>query len=372
MSNGDQTPGLSQALAAFDLGGDVVEVQPYDAGHINHSFVVTVARGPARRRFLVQRINPQVFTDPAAVMANIVGVTQHLRRKIAQHGGDPARQTLTLVPCDSGDWHHTAPDGAIWRAYDFIEDMVCYDVAPSSSVFTDAARAFGQFAHHLEDYPAASLAETIPAFHDTPRRYDRFAAAVEEDAVGRVRQVGPEIEFGLARARDCTVLAERQAAGDLPLRVTHNDTKLTNVLLDPVSHVGCVVDLDTVMPGLLAHDYGDALRMGASTAAEDEPNLDLVHLSLPLVEAFTAGYLAAAGGSMTSAEIASLPWGARLMTLECGLRFLTDYLSGDTYFRTTRPGHNLDRARTQFRLVAEMERQFDAMTGIVADCAARG
>lgn len=355
---------LPQALAAFDLGG-AVEVQAYRAGHINDSYIVTAGRPDFRRRFLAQRINPVVFADPAAIMANIVAVTRHLRAKTRQRGGDPARQTLTLRPTVTGDWWYTAADGAVWRVYDFIEGTVCYEVAPSTGVLHAAARAFGQFARDLEDFPAADLTETIPGFHDTARRHASFVAAVAADSVGRAQAVGRDIDFGLARADDCQHLTGALAAGQLTLRVTHKDTKLTNVLIDPVSRVGCVVDLDTVMPGLLAYDYGDALRMGASTAGEDEADLDRVHLSLALVEAFTTGYLATAGAVMTPAEIASLPWGERTMTLECGLRFLTDYLEGDRYFRTSRPGHNLDRARAQFALVAEIERHFDALEAVV-------
>jgi len=351
-------------LAAFDFGGDITAVTPYGEGHINLSFAVTAATSAGPRRYLLQTINPRVFADAAGVMANIVGVTAYLRTQIAAAGGDPERETLTVVPTRDQQSYHRDTDGTPWRVYRFVEGTVCYSSPPRPAVFEAAGRAFGEFARRLEGYPAATLHETIPHFHDTVARFAAFRTAVAADSAGRVGECAAEIDFALGREADCAVLRDQLAEGRLPLRVTHNDTKLNNILMDPVRDAGvCVVDLDTVMPGLAVHDYGDAIRFGASTAAEDEPDVSLVHVSLPLFEAFTAGYVPAAG--LTRAETDNLLWGARLMTFECGLRFLTDYLQSDTYFHTTRPRQNLDRCRTQFALVAEMESLAGPLTRII-------
>jgi Ser/Thr protein kinase RdoA (MazF antagonist) len=300
-------------------------------------------------------------------MDNIVAVTGHLRARLAATGQDPARQTLTVVPTRSGAAWHRADDGSVWRAYHYIEDTVSYQQAGDAAVFGAAGQAFGRFAGLLGDFPAQSLHVTIAGFHDTPARYRGFEAALAADPLGRARTCRPEIAAARAHRDDCAVLVDQLQSGRLGLRVTHNDTKLNNILMDPRRpEAVCVIDLDTVMPGLVAHDFGDAIRFGANTAAEDEPDISRVHLSLPLVEAYTAGFMAGVGPVLTDAEIDSLVWGARLMTLECGLRFLADYLAGDTYFHIQRPGHNLDRARTQFALLAQLEAKADVMAQIVA------
>ena len=352
---------LRQAAAAFDFGLPTGEVERYGAGHINDTFAVWAA--DRSRRWILQRINTDTFTDPAGLMENVTGVTSYLRREILARGGDPDRETLNVVPTREGKPYYTDCEGGAWRAYLFVEGTVCLQKVENERDFYTAAETFGNFQNQLAGYPAATLHETIARFHDTPNRYANFEKALAADVMGRAREIGPEIAFIRAREADCHVLMDQLAAGVLPLRVTHNDTKLNNVLIDQATGKGiCVIDLDTVMPGLSAYDFGDSIRFGANDCAEDEPDQTKVHFSLPLYEVFTRGYLSAAGDAMGEAERRSLPWGARLMTLECGIRFLTDYLEGDHYFHTTRPGQNLDRARTQFTLVAGMERAFDEMT----------
>ncbi len=354
-------------LAAFDFGGEVAGALRYGEGHINDTFAVYVQRPDGEaRRFILQRINTGVFTDPERLMENIRGVTDFLRNKIAAAGGDPERETLTVVPTRGGRLFYTDAAGGAWRCYPFIEGGVCLQKAETPGQFAAAGRSFGRFLRLLEDYPADTLYETIEKFHDTRDRLAKFRAALEADVLGRAKEVPEEIRFVLDRAADCAVLMDQLETGRLPLRVTHNDTKLNNIILDKQTGEGlCVIDLDTIMPGLALNDYGDSIRFGATTAAEDEPDLSKVHFDLPLYAAYTRGYLEAAGEALTAAEKENLPWGAKLMTLECGIRFLTDYLQGDTYFKIHRPGQNLDRCRTQFKLVADMEREWEAMHEVV-------
>lgn len=357
---------LRQAAAAFDFGLPTGEAERYGAGHINDTFAVWAA--DHSRRWILQRINTDTFTDPAGLMENVTGVTSYLRREILARGGDPDRETLNVVPTREGKPYYTDCEGGAWRAYLFVEGTVCLQKVENERDFYTAAETFGNFQNQLAGYPAATLHETIARFHDTPNRYANFEKALAADVMGRAREIGPEIAFIRAREADCHVLMDQLAAGVLPLRVTHNDTKLNNVLIDQATGKGiCVIDLDTVMPGLSAYDFGDSIRFGANDCAEDEPDQSKVHFSLHLYEVFARGYLAAAGSAMTEAERRSLPWGAKLMTLECGIRFLTDYLEGDHYFKISRPDQNLDRARTQFTLVEGMEREFDAMTQLALE-----
>ena len=352
---------LRQAIDAFAFELPAGEAERFGAGHINDTFAVWSA--DRSRRWIVQRINTDTITDPAGLMENITGVTAYLRRQIEARGGDAGRETLNVIPTRDGRAYYTDPDSGAWRAYVFVEGTVCLQKVENEQDFYTVAETFGHFQKQLAGYPAATLHETIARFHDTPNRYANFEKALAADVMGRAREIGPEIAFIRARQADCRVLVDQLAAGVLPLRVTHNDTKLNNVLIDQATGKGiCVIDLDTVMPGLSAYDFGDSIRFGANDCAEDEPDQSKVHFSLHLYEVFARGYLTAAGAAMDEAERRSLPWGARLMTLECGIRFLTDYLEGDHYFKISRPAQNLDRARTQFTLVAGMERDFDEMT----------
>ncbi len=357
---------LRQAAAAFAFDRPAGEAERFGAGHINDTFAVWAA--DRSKRWILQRINTDTFTDPAGLMENVTGVTAYLRRQIIERGGDPDRETLNVIPTLDGKAYYTDTEGGAWRAYIFVEGTVCLQKVENERDFYTAAETFGNFQNQLAGYPAATLHETIARFHDTPNRYANFEKALAADVMGRAKDVGPEIAFIRAREADCRVLVDQLAAGVLPLRVTHNDTKLNNVLIDQETGKGiCVIDLDTVMPGLSAYDFGDSIRFGANDCAEDEPDQSKVHFSLHLYKVFAEGYLAAAGSAMTEAERRSLPWGAKLMTLECGIRFLTDYLEGDHYFKISRPDQNLDRARTQFTLVQGMERKFDAMTQLALE-----
>lgn len=357
---------LRQAAAAFAFDRPAGEAERFGAGHINDTFAVWAA--DRSKRWILQRINTDTFTDPAGLMENVTGVTAYLRRQIIERGGDPDRENLNVIPTLDGKPYYTDTEGGAWRAYIFVEGTVCLQKVENERDFYTAAETFGNFQNQLAGYPAATLHETIARFHDTPNRYANFEKALAADVMGRAKDVGPEIAFIRAREADCRVLVDQLAAGVLPLRVTHNDTKLNNVLIDQETGKGiCVIDLDTVMPGLSAYDFGDSIRFGANDCAEDEPDQSKVHFSLHLYKVFAEGYLAAAGSTMTEAERRSLPWGAKLMTLECGIRFLTDYLEGDHYFKISRPDQNLDRARTQFTLVQGMEREFDAMTQLALE-----
>ena len=358
-------PILCAAASAFDFGGPMVcDPHHYGEGHINDTFVVW--RANHTKRFILQRINTDTFTDPAGLMENICGVTRHLRTKIQAEGGDPGRECLNVIPTLSGAAYYIDSEGNAWRAYDFVENTVCLQQVGCEADFRTVAETLGKFQNQLADYPASTLHETIARFHDTPNRYANFEKALAADALGRAKTIAPEIAFIHAREKDCHVLLGQLAAGEIPLRVTHNDTKINNVLLDEATGKGiCVIDLDTVMPGLSAYDFGDSIRTGANDCAEDEPDQSKVHFDLHLYEVFAKGYLSTAGSTMHTAEKRSLAWGAKLMTLECGIRFLTDYLEGDHYFHIARPDHNLDRARTQFTLVQQMEEVFDQMLEIV-------
>ena len=307
---------LQSAANAFDFGGPVLcDAHHYGEGHINDTFVVW--REDHSKRFILQRINTDTFTNPVGLMENICGVTRHLRAKILAEGGDPARETLNVIPTLSGSTCYLDADGGAWRAYDFVEDTICLQQVGSEADFRTVAETLGKFQNQLADYPASTLHETIARFHDTPNRYANFEKALAADALGRAKNITSEIEFIHAREQDCHVLLDQLAAGEIPLRVTHNDTKINNVLIDAATGKGiCVIDLDTVMPGLSAYDFGDSIRTGANDCAEDEPDQSKVHFDLHLYEVFAKGYLSTAGASMSMAEKKSLAWGARLMTLE--------------------------------------------------------
>ena len=347
---------MEKAVFHFAFAGGPVSCVPYGHGHINRTFLVETTGG---KRYILQRINRHVFRDVSALMENIIAVTTHLSAK-----NDDPRACLHLVPAVDGNCFFRDEEGEYWRAYEFIENSLCLQAPRDVADFYESAVGLGAFQMALLDFPAKCLHETIPHFHDTPDRYRRFRAVLEQDPLGRAHEVASEIEFVLSRAKDAARLQQMRDAGELLLRVTHNDTKLNNVMLDAdTGRALCVIDLDTVMPGLTAYDFGDSIRFGASTGAEDETDLSKIELDLALYETFTEGFLSSCSG-LTRAEIRSLPLGAKTMTLECGLRFLTDYLDGDQYFSIARPAHNLDRARTQFRLVSDMEKKWYEMIAI--------
>ncbi len=359
---------LNEALEAFDFGAPVVGAIRFGQGHINDTFVVhTQPEDLCCRRFILQRMSPAAFKRPDQLMENIIGVTDYLGREIEKNGGDRSREALQVIRPRSGEPYFTDSQGGAWRLYPFVEHTVCYQSAQSPELFAASGRAFGRFQKLLRDYPADTLYETIPNFHNTEDRLAKFKAAVAADKLGRAAQCRDEIQFVLDREADCSVALNAMREGRLPLRVTHNDTKLNNVLMDEKTGEGvCIIDLDTVMPGLVIYDFGDSIRFGANHCAEDEIDLSRVNLDVELFAVYTDAFLSQAGDALTDEEIAYLPWGAKLMTLECGIRFLTDYLVGDEYFHIAREQHNLDRCRTQFKLVADMEERWAELEAIAA------
>ena len=339
----------------FARDGQILSCEPYGNGHINDTYKVCT-RDDA---FILQKINRHVFVRPDQVMENLVGVTEWIAGKLKADGIDPERRVLHVIRTADGRTFTVDEEGEYWRACRLVTGAVCYERPETEDVFYESAVAFGNFQRLLSDYPVQDLHETIPGFHNTPMRFLQFKHAVEKDEAGRAALARKEILFLLEREHLSKRLAEAAQKGLLPLRVTHNDTKLNNVLMDEATGKWlCVLDLDTVMPGLSATDFGDAIRFGASTGAEDEPDLDKVHFDTHLYEVYRKGYLEGCGGALTDCEVSMLSDGAMVITYEQALRFLGDYLNGDVYYKTAREGHNLDRARTQIRLLAEMEDHF--------------
>lgn len=354
---------LESIIAQFKLDGTPLRVYADGNGHINTTYRVDT---DTNRSYILQKLNTTVFHDPHGLMRNIADVTSFLSARV----DDPAREVLHLIGTVDGKPYLETENGEVWRLYDYVSNSVCFESA-DKNLFYETGYAFGKFQGQLADFPAETLTETIPNFHNTAKRYEAFDAILQADPLGRAAGVAPEIEFALSQREHACTLTRMTESGELPLRVTHNDTKLNNILFDAETRKAlCVIDLDTIMPGLGIHDFGDAIRFGANTAAEDEKDLDKVHFSLELYEACTRGFLEACGDKLTETELACMPLAAKAMTMECGVRFLTDYLAGDVYFKIHRPEHNLDRCRTQFKLVREMNEKWDEMARIVRDCRA--
>ena len=356
---------IHEILSNFSTAGQFVGFVPIDEGHINNTFKVEYKVGGRSIYHLLQQINTDVFKKPDELMANVDCVTAFLRDTIIAEGGDPERETLYCKPTVSGKKYILDEDGKAWRLYNFVGDSFSYNSIESPEIFYKAGQAFGKFQKQLADFPIDKLYETIPDFHNTAKRYYNLRKAIEKNRSGRASFVKDEIAFAAARKDETYILTGKIVTGDLPLRVTHNDTKLNNVLFDrKTNEPVCIVDLDTVMPGLSLYDFGDAIRFGANTAAEDEKDIEKVSLDLGLYEQYVRGFLDAAGDSLTEEEVACMPLAAKMMTFECGMRFLTDYIDGDVYFKTAYPEHNLVRCHTQFALVADMERKFSEMQEI--------
>lgn len=342
-------------LKRFKLEGNVISMVPYGEGHINRTYSIVTDNG---RRYILQRINDSIFPDVPALMRNITLVTDHLKKKLAD-----GKEVMEIIRTNDGESYVKADDG-YYRVYSFIENTLCLQIIERPEDFYESALAFGSFSNDLSDFDASLLTEVIPDFHNTPKRYRDFKKAVRDDSFSRAKSVEREIDYILSMEEKMSQLQKMRENGILPLRVTHNDTKLNNVLLDSKTRKAvCVIDLDTVMPGLSLYDYGDSIRFGASTALEDERDLDKVSVSLDLYSIYTEGYRKSCP-SLTKEEIEAMPLGAETMTLECGMRFLTDYLEGDHYFAVHRENHNLDRTRTQLKLVADMEKKWDKMRRI--------
>ncbi len=348
---------LQQILSQFSLMGTAVSGTRYGKGHINETYLIATDHGHS---YILQRINESVFKDVDGLMGNIEAVTDFLRSKESND-----RAVLQLVKTLEGKPYLRHTDNTVWRVYVFVADAICLQAPETPEDFYQSAVAFGRFQQLLVDFPAETLVETIPNFHNTKERYRQFYQVLERDPMGRAKQVQAEIDFAIRHENEAGILVDLLESGKLPLRVTHNDTKLNNVMLDAETRKAlCVVDLDTVMPGSSLYDYGDSIRFGAATGEEDAQDAHRVSLDLTLFESYTKGFLSACPG-LTPLEVELMPTGAKIITLECGLRFLTDYLDGDRYFANRRPGQNLDRCRTQFHMVADMEKKWEKMHEIV-------
>jgi len=359
---------LRDIVRHFDFKGKYAGARQFVFGHINDTYIVYFndSNACSEYRYILQSINKNVFTDPEKLMENIAKVTGHLQAKLIENGDNPRRETLCIVPTLEGKKIYQNGEGEFWRAYEYIEGTRSYQVVENPYHFYSAGRTIGKFQKLLSDYPAHNLYETIPDFHNTPRRYEVFLESLNRDVLERAQGACQEIDFLKSRADYISMLVNMLEKGDLPLRVIHNDTKFNNVLIDEETGEGvCLVDLDTVMPGSTLYDFGDAIRYGANRAGEDQTDLSKVMMDLDLYEKFCQGYLELARDSLSEKELDYLPYSAWLITLECGMRFLTDYLEGDNYFKTFRDGHNLDRARTQFKLVADMEEKYERMKSVI-------
>ncbi len=357
---------LEKICQMFSLDGKFVEYKKNTNGHINSTYILTFDEDGEIKKYVLQMISTEIFKNPAGLMNNIVGVTKHLKKKNSDMNTPWAdRCTLTFLPTIDDKYFYLDEQNNCWRVYEYIDKVYTCNAIENSNDFYNAGVAFGEFQNLLADYDSGTLVETIPNFHNTVSRFADFKKAVDENKSGRIDSAKEDVDFALAREKETHILVDLINEGKLPLRVTHNDTKLNNILFDEETNKGiCVIDLDTVMPGLSLYDFGDSIRFGANTAAEDEKDVSKVSLDLELYEAYVKGYLSNAKNALTDLEKELLPLGAWMMTYECGIRFLMDYLNGDVYFHTDYAEHNLVRARTQFALVADMEKKMDEMKEI--------
>lgn len=357
---------MKDIVSKFDIDGEYISSRAFGSGHINSTFMVEMKNGEDIEKYVLQKINTKIFTKPEELMENVENVTSYLREKIIENGGNPDRETLTVIKTKTDENCYKDEDDEYWRMYNLVEDVKSYDVIENNEIFYQSAVAFGNFQKLLKDYPAETLHETIPDFHNTKKRFAKFKQVVEEDKLGRAKDVQDEINFYLEREHIANELMDLIEAGKLPLRVTHNDTKSNNVLIDnKTGKAICVVDLDTVLPGVSVNDFGDSIRFGTNTGLEDDQDLSNVSCDLEKYEAFTKGFLETLDGDLTEEEIDNLPLGALTMTFECGIRFLGDHLEGDIYYHTTRENHNLDRTRTQMKLIKDMEDNWDEIKSII-------
>lgn len=357
---------LSEIISHFCIDGELIGIAPLECGNINDTYIASFNNDKRVHKYILQKINHVVFKEPVNLMKNVIAITEHIRGSVLRQGGDPERETLNFVPIADGGFVHKCIHGNYWRAYRYVDGACTYQIVENPVHFLNAGRAFGKFQRSLRDFPAEDLYATIPDFHNTPKRYLAFLDAVEQDAANRAEAAMQDIMFVKKRAKYLSILTDHIEKGNIPLRVTHNDTKFNNVLIDDKTGEGiCVIDLDTVMPGSSLYDFGDSIRSGANPAGEEELDLTKVKLDLELFEQFTRGFLEYTFDFITPIEIVYLPFSAILITMELGMRFLTDYINGDVYFKTSRENQNLHRARVQFKLAADMESKLDEMRAIV-------
>lgn len=350
----------------FDFQGEIEDIIPYGEGHINDTFLVSIK--DSEKKYILQRLNTKIFKNYRGLMDNVLKVTNYLREIVEKEHGDALRECMTLVPTKNGEYYYVDATDC-WRAYIFVSDTVVYQIIDSPAVFENTGEAFGKFIARLDGFDARSLCEVIPDFHNTCDRYLKFVASAQADKAARVKTAEKEISFVNERKDMLSAIVDALDSGEIPLRVTHNDTKINNVLIDKNTNKAiCIIDLDTIMPGSLLYDFGDSIRSGCNTALEDEKDLTKVDFDISLYQAYCKGFLKGIGDKITPKEISMLHLGAIIITLECGIRFLTDYLDGDVYFKTQYPEHNLVRCRTQFKLVERMEELSDEMIKIANKC----
>lgn len=360
---------FQEIMAKFGITAPVVAQEEICSGNINRTYLVAVEDEGIKKQYIVQRINSYVFKQPDAVMSNILNVTEHIKQKLIEKHGSYERRVLSFLKAEDGKPYYYTSTRHFFRVYEYVANTVANDMVHNPEEFYEAGREFGEFQGWLSDFPVDTLTEIIPDFHNTPVRYEAFYQAIQDDKAGRVSETQDEIRFLLDRHDDCGRIVDSLDSGLIPRRVTHNDTKINNVLFDTETGKAlCVIDLDTVMPGSSLYDFGDAIRFGASTAAEDERDLSKVSLNLELYEQFTKGFVKGTGGLLSDEEIRLLPYGAYIMTLELAVRFLTDYLNGDVYFKVLSEDHNLVRARNQMQLLRDMEAKWTQMCEISERC----
>lgn len=357
----------TEALEAINFNGDIINVKSFGSGIINDTFLVVCNDNDNKEeKYILQKINNSIFKNIELLMKNYCNICNYLKEIVKNTHGDVDRQTITVIPTKDGKSFFKDSKGNYWRAIKFIPNTITYDVLESANDFYKAGKAFGKFQNMLSEYNAENLYESIPNFHNTKERFNTFLSSVKNNKVNRLDKVRDEVNFILERENDTSILLDMYERGELPLRVTHNDTKISNILMDEKTKEGiCIIDLDTIMPGLSLYDFGDAIRSGATHALEDEKDLSKVYVDLEFFEAFTKGFLEGTNSTLTKNEIEMLPMGAKVITLEQGIRFLTDYLDGDIYYKTSYEDQNLDRTRTQLKLVRDMELKWDKLKGIV-------
>lgn len=360
---------FKRITSEFEISGELLSCERYGEGHINETYLAIFDDNGKEVKYILQRINGKLFPDADKLMSNILLVTEFNRKKIIERKGDPDRESLTVIKTKDGKpYYHDEVSGGNFRVYKFITGAIAYQTVEKPEHFYESAQAFGNFANLLAEFDATKLYEVLPDFHNTVKRMGDFKNSLSKDAFGRAKDVKKEIDFVLSREEYCGRIVDLLKSGKMPTKVTHNDTKLNNVMLDEkTGKAVAVIDLDTIMPGSICYDFGDSIRFGCNTGAEDEPDLNKVNFDIELFKTYAKGYLSALGKSVTKIERDNLAFGAILMTYECGMRFLADYLDGDVYFRTTREGHNLDRARTQFKLVSDMEKVLPEMNRIIEE-----
>ena len=358
---------LKEISKKFQIYGEILHAETFKIGHINETYSATYSQGGTRVRYIHQKINKNVFRNPGAVMRNVTRVTTHILKKLeAQNVRHLTRRCLIVIPTRDDRSFYQNDDGEVWRTFVFIEGVETFEAVQSPEQAYQAGRAFGEFQRLLVDLPGERMFETIPDFHNTRKRFTALQQAIQSDHYNRAKDAKTEIEFALANEGIADVILNAMAKKKIPERITHNDTKFNNVMLDVLTgEAMCVVDLDTVMPGCALYDFGDMVRATTSPTLEDELDLSKVRMQMPMFRKLAEGYLSSAGEFLTKAEKAHIAFSGKLISFELGVRFLTDYLSGDTYFRIHRPGHNLDRCRTQFKLVESIARQEETMQKFV-------